>query len=99
MWTVLFNNNCYHKPEEKEEVESEEETMAIELPNIKGLKVCLGYSSKEFAFLTEARERGSRGFRSIKKITLKIQDLKTNTHDTSNDLLEKISNSLFLILI
>jgi hypothetical protein len=84
-----------NKPEEKEEKEEEvEETTIISLPGFDSFEISMGYSSKEFAFLSLSRERGPRA-RIQKRITLKIENSKLNTHDNAREILEKIANSIF----
>jgi hypothetical protein len=87
-------NDLINKPEETDEEEEDVEVTEIELPSIKDIRLTIGLASPEFAFLTSARERGPIG-RNLRRITLKIQNSQTSTHDTSKDRLEKIANSLF----
>jgi hypothetical protein len=93
---LFFNrlNELINKPEETEEDENEEEITDIELPSIDDIKISIGYCTQEFAFLTGTRERGPRG-RNLKRITLKVENSKSNTHDNSLEILEKIAHSLF----
>ena len=92
----FFNrlHKLINKPDEAEEEENEEEITNIELPNVKDIQLSIGYCSQEFAFLTGTRQRGPMG-RNLKRITLKIQNSKTTTHDSSKESLEKLANSLF----
>jgi len=83
-----------NKPEEFDEEIEEEEIKEIAMPSLGDLKITIGYCSDEFVFLTGCRERGPRGHNS-NKITIKISNIKTTTHDSSSDLLEKITNSIF----
>lgn len=82
------------KPERNEEDEIENDITVIPLPGIDELEISIGYCSPEFAFLVGTRERGPRG-RNSRRITIKISNSKTQTHDTSRDTLEKIANSIF----
>lgn len=82
------------KPERNEEDDIDVEMSNIPLPAIDDLAISIGYCSSDFAFLTSARERGPRGMHS-RRITLKITNSKTQTHDTSKEALEKIANSIF----
>lgn len=84
------------KPERNEDDDTEIEiSNNIPLPGIDDLTISIGYCSPDFAFLSSVKERGgSRGMNS-KRITLKISNSKTQTHDTSKEILEKIANSIF----
>jgi len=83
----------FNKPEESDE-EITEEITEIEMPSLGDLKITIGVCSNEFVFLTGCRERGPKGQNS-NKITIKISNIKTTTHDNSTELLEKIANSIF----
>ena len=93
----FFNrlSELINKPEEKEDDEEEaEEITTISLPSFEDFQISMGYCTKEFAFLSLSRERGPRS-RNLKRITLKIENSKTSTHDNARDILEKIANSIF----
>lgn len=81
------------KPEETED-EIPDEIPEIEMLSIRDLKITVGLCSNEFVFLTGCRERGPR-YSNPNKITIKIQNIKSTTHDNSCELLEKIANSIF----
>jgi hypothetical protein len=87
-------NRIINKPEETDDDEDDDEITNIELPDIDGIKVSIGYSSKEFTFLTWSRSRGPRP-RSARRITLKLENVNVNTHDSAKEILERIANSLF----
>ncbi len=83
-----------NKPEKEDEDEESEELLSINLPSIDDYIITIGYCSKEFSFLSSARERGPR--RGIsRRITIKIQNSKLSTHDRAIEILEKIANSIF----
>jgi hypothetical protein len=92
----FFNrlNKLINKPENFEEKDVEEEVIFIKLPSIDGLEISLGYASNEFLTLTNARERRMRNS-NYEKVTLKIANSNKTTHDTTKEVLEKISNSIF----
>jgi hypothetical protein len=92
----FFNrlNKLINKPENSEEEDIEEEVTSIDLPSIDELEISLGYASNEFLTLTNARERRMRTS-NYKKVTLKITNSNKTTHDTTKEVLEKISNSIF----
>ncbi len=87
-------NRLINKPNENDEDENDEEITNIELPSINELKISIGISSPEFTFLINSRYKGPR-VRNFKHITLKIENIKIDTHDSSKEILEKIANSLF----
>lgn len=92
----FFNrlNKLINKPNFSEEEDNEEEITFIALPSIDDLGISFGYASKEFLVLSNSRDITIRSA-NYKKVTLKITNSKKTTHDTTRELLEKISNSLF----
>ena len=82
------------RPEKSEEDENEVEITNVPLPKIGEVEVSIGYSSTEFVFLISGRERGPR-VRHNRKITLKIRNVKVQTHENAKEILEKLANSIF----
>jgi hypothetical protein len=77
--------------------EIEEEITNIDLPSLNDIHISIGYDSPEFAFLTNSRQgiQKTRKRLTLRRITLKISNLKSSTHDIAKENLEKIANSLF----
>ncbi|ERM81117.1 hypothetical protein P872_20860 [Rhodonellum psychrophilum GCM71 = DSM 17998] len=92
----FFNrlNELINKPEKEDDDEENEEITSITLPTFDNFVISMGYCSHEFAFLSSCRERGPRG-RSLRRITLKIENSKAATHDAAREILDKIANSIF----
>jgi len=86
-------NRVINKTDESDEEDGEIPTN-IDLPSIDNLDISIGLCSKEFAFLTGCRERGPIR-RKIRRITFKVRNSKSATHDSARDLVEKIANSIF----
>lgn len=87
-------NKIINKRVESEEEDKEYEITSIDLPGTEEMHFSIGYCSDEFSFLSRSRERGPRS-RNLKRITFKIGNIKSQTHDTAKELLEKIANSIF----
>lgn len=82
-----------NKPDEENDGE-DFEINEIVLPPVSGYNVKIGYCSDEFSLLLSCRNQRPRRF-SSNRITIKIENIKVTSHDTAQDLLEKIANSYF----